>query len=122
MPPSVSDSEKVAILFYASFYFCVSNSVLPWPYLEKAYGVIGRCAARAFAAKGCDPRGWLFIWAPWGNHHNEDRQNERRAGGNSEGHVVRGGGDCMLQHLVDFLGEWEALKFLGLPPHPAGRC
>lgn len=121
MPPSVSDSEKVAILFYASFYFCVSNSVLPWPYLEKAYGVIGRCAARAFAAKGCDPRGWLFIWAPWGNHHNET---DRMKGELEE--ILKGTscgeGETMLQHLVDFLSEWEALKFLGLPPHPAGRC
>lgn len=61
---SVSDSEKVAILFDASLDLGILNSVLPRPYLETAYGVIVGRIARALAAKGCDPRGWLFIWAP----------------------------------------------------------
>lgn len=61
---SVSDPEKVAILFDASLDLCILNLLLSHPYLETAYAVMGRYTAQALAVKGCDPRGWLFIWAP----------------------------------------------------------
>lgn len=119
MPPSASDSEKVAILFYASLYFSASNSVPSRPYLEKAYGVMGRCTRELLQQSDVTPEaGFLFgLLGEIITMKTDGMKGELKE-------ILKGTlcgeGETVLQHLVDFLcGEWEALKFLGLPPHPA---
>ena len=51
--------------FYASPYFCILNSVPLRPYLEKAYGVIGRYST-SFCSKEMWPESLPFYLGPLG--------------------------------------------------------